>query len=137
MIKPEDYFSHDWETLPAALRSFVKDLWPDVEPYYCACKREKYCSVTCRGEAWDRYHQIICPNVNSASSELYDIIDNKGYIKKENALPKDAWTGQYSPILLAKIWGTIISEAKRLVKEANLNEPTAEIWARAKMPFRK
>ncbi|KAL4234655.1 hypothetical protein ACF0H5_006296 [Mactra antiquata] len=137
MISPLDYFGTTWEQLSAGLRSFVNDLWPEVEPYYCSCKREKYCSVTCRGEAWDSYHQIICPNKNAASSEMYDIIDNKGYIKKEKGLPIDAWTGQYSPMLLAKIWGIIIAEAKRQMKAANLEEPTTEIWASAKMPFRK
>lgn len=138
LITQRDYFGERWNTLPPHLRAFVDHHWPDVTPLYCRfCRREKYCSATCQKEAWDRYHQIICPSVNPASNELYDIIDNKGQGKNERGVFQDVWAGHYSPMVLMKIWGSIIAEAKRRMKEAGLLQPTKDMWAHAKAPFRK
>ena len=84
-----------------------------------------------------RYHQILCPSVNPAASALYDLIENKGHGNNEKGEWKDFWAGHYSPIVLAKIWGQIIAEAKRLMKQSGGQQPNIEQWARAKMPFRK
>lgn len=138
LITHRDYFGERWNTLPQHLRAFVDHHWPDVTPLFCrSCRREMYCSATCQAEAWDRYHQIICPSVNTASNELYDIIENKGQCKNERGVMQDVWAGHYSPMVLMKIWGSILAEAKRQMKEAGLSEPTVDIWARAKAPFRK
>ena len=83
------------------------------------------------------YHQILCPSKCPEASALYDLIDNKGHGQNEEGEWKDFWAGHYSPIVLAKIWGMIIAEAKRLMKQAGCQQPTIEHWARAKMPFRK
>lgn len=138
LITAQQYFGKTWDNIPSELRSFTERHWPDVTPFWCeSCRREKYCSATCRTEAWNRYHQIICPSVNSASNELYDLIPTKGQIKTEKGGIKDIWAGPYSPIILVKIWGMIIAEAKRQMREKGLTEPNVEVWARAKMPFRK
>ncbi|XP_045193581.2 uncharacterized protein LOC123549506 [Mercenaria mercenaria] len=138
LITQRDYFGDQWKTLPSHLRAFVDQHWPEVTPLYCRfCRREKYCSATCQAEAWERYHQIICPSVNPVSTELYDIIDNKGQAKNERGVLQDVWAGHYSPIILIKIWASIIAEAKRQMKQAGLSQPSTENWAHAKMPFRK
>ena len=138
LIAPCHYFGDKWKTLPSHLRAFVEEHWPEVTPLYCRfCRREKYCSATCQSNAWDGYHQILCPSVNSVSNELYDIIDNKGKAKNERDAFTDVWAGQYSPIILVKIWGSIVAEAKRQMKQDGLTKPSFENWAHAKMPFRK
>lgn len=138
LITAEDYIDQQHEQLPSELRSFVTEYWPDVSGEHCKrCKLERYCSAACREEAWNSYHQIICPTVNDAAAELYTLIENRGYGTSENGTFQDLWDGQYSPIVLAKIWGMIVSEAKRLMKQSGLIQPTPEMWARAKMPFRK
>ena len=138
LISNKDFFGKDYDAFPEDLKSFTDEHWPDVSGVPCEnCDCEKYCSVSCRDDAWDKYHQIICPSRNRASSELYDLIDNKGYVKNEKGQWNEIWPGQYSPMILAKMWGMIITAAKRRMKNKGESQPTIEDWAIAKMPFRK
>ncbi|XP_052815267.1 uncharacterized protein LOC128242221 [Mya arenaria] len=138
LITAKDFFGAKYNTLPPELRAFADEHWPNVKGFPCRkCDKEIYCTVSCREEAWSRYHQIVCPSVNPAGNDLYDLIKNKGQGQSEKGKWQDLWVGQYSPIVLVKIWAMIVAEAKRLIKERGVDKPDMEIWARAKMPFRK
>ena len=138
LMTPQVYFGSKYEGLPKEIKSFTEKYWPDVEGVLCdGCKRERYCNNRCREEAWQYHHQILCPAVNPESTAIYDLADAEGYGTNEKGPKEELWVGQYSPIVLAKIWAIIVSGAKCMMKEKELTEPTVDIWARAKMPFRK
>lgn len=138
LITPQLYFGPKYDSLPDELKTFADEHWPDVAGVACeGCQREEYCNNQCKEEAWEHFHQILCPAANPATSELYDLADNQGFGVSEKGLKDELWVGQYSPLVLAKIWAIIVTEAKRLMKEKGLTEPTKDIWARAKLPFRK
>lgn len=138
MITPKIYFGTKYDALPNELKDFADEHWPDVDGVACeGCKRERYCNNQCKEEAWEQFHQILCPSVNPATTQLYDLSDDQGYGMNEKGVRDELWVGQYSPLVLAKIWAIIVTGAKRLMKEKGLSEPTTDIWARAKLPFRK
>lgn len=45
--------------------------------------------------------------------------------------------GSYSPLVLARMWATIVQDAKAMMKKDGLAEPTVDHWAKAKAPFRR
>ncbi|KAH3768787.1 hypothetical protein DPMN_170004 [Dreissena polymorpha] len=138
MVTVQQFFGPTFDSLPEDLQTFAIGHWPDVRGVTCSgCQRERYCSENCRHEAWYRYHRVMCPFVNPAAGDLYELIENRGQGRDEKGKWSDLWVCQYSPIVLAKIWAMIASEAKRLMEERGITEPDTEIWARAKMPFRK
>ena len=138
LITAKHFFGAKYDTMAEELRSFAEEHWPDVGGVKCKkCDKELYCSTKCKNEAWKRYHQIICPSVNPAAEELYELINNRGRIQDEKGQWRDVWVAQYSPMILAKIWASIIAEAKRLMAQRGVEKPDTEIWAYAKMPFRK
>ncbi|WAR13605.1 SMYD5-like protein [Mya arenaria] len=122
LITAKDFFGAKYNTLPPELRAFADEHWPNVKGFPCRkCDKEIYCTVSCREEAWSRYHQIVCPSVNPAGNDLYDLIKNKGQGQSEKGKWQDLWVGQYSPIVLVKIWAMIVAEAKRLIKERGIH----------------
>lgn len=138
LITPQLFLGTTYDSLPVELKSFADEHWPDVIGVACdGCSRERYCSNACKEEAWENYHQILCPSVNPATNELYDLAENQGFGINEKGVKDELWVGQYSPVVLAKIWAIIVTGAKRIMKEKELTEPNTDIWARAKMPFRK
>lgn len=94
------------------------------------CGEEKYCSEECLLDAWDSYHQCLCPGVNPPAAELYNFISRSEFIKDR------FWSAIFSPMALAKIWANILITVKRLSTEEGV-PPTVEHWARAKSPYRK
>lgn len=134
----KEYFGNDLNTLDQELKDLVELHWPIRNRYECEeCKLEFYCNHVCRKEAWERYHSIICPKKNPSSMVLYDICKNKGYGIGQLGRREELWGGHFSPMILAKIWSSVVSEAKRLMLEAGTKTPTIEHWARAKAPLRR
>ncbi len=40
-------------------------IYPKGPPSFirCACETELYCSKNCKEEAWNSYHQVLCPGI--------------------------------------------------------------------------
>ncbi|ESO95080.1 hypothetical protein LOTGIDRAFT_232186 [Lottia gigantea] len=138
LLTAAQYFGDALETMTEEEKELVNIHWPDVTPIYCDdCRRVKYCSDDCRLEAWDLYHQIICPKLNPASSELYDLLDNEGWGIRDDGTKGEIWGGHYSLMILANIWASIIMEAKRLMITDGATTATVTHWAKAKAPYRR
>ncbi|XP_041376113.1 SET and MYND domain-containing protein 5-like [Gigantopelta aegis] len=138
MLTAEQYFGKDLEEMEEGLKTFVNDHWPRVDPVTCKrCHREIYCSDACRDEAWEMYHQVICPSLSPERSKLYDIADKQGYFQDSDGDWSEPWDGHYSSLVLVQIWAAIVVQVKKLMKEKQLSSPTTEIWAVAKAPFRR
>ncbi|KAK6178480.1 hypothetical protein SNE40_013266 [Patella caerulea] len=138
LLTAAEYFGDMLKDMKSDERELVDRYWPNVTPIYCEdCKKVKYCSDDCRLEAYDLYHQIICPKKNPASIEIYDLIDNDGWGYRADGSRGEIWAGHYSILILSNIWASIIVEAKRLMFKDGLSTPTTEHWARAKAPYRR
>ena len=61
------------------------------------CRNVAYCSEKCRTDAYDAYHQILCPSSGEASSFLEDC-------KQSHEL---------APIIISKFFGTLIDKEKK------------------------
>lgn len=138
LLSPRDYFKEKLDVFDMQLKALIAAYWPKTDPYLCqACKRVTYCSEKCRSEAWDFYHELICPARSEYTKQLYDIADNLGFVYNENGGRDEIWDGHFSPVILGRIWGSIASMAIRLMKESGHDKPTIEHWATAKSPYRK
>ncbi|KAK3603900.1 hypothetical protein CHS0354_042911 [Potamilus streckersoni] len=138
LLTPTEYFGDKYAEFNPALRSLIQEKWPKDDSVKCSsCQREVYCNAQCQKEAWEQYHQLICPNKNVHARALYDLHDNAGYGSNKDGIKEEIWVPQYSPILLARMWAMIVMEAKRLMRQSGLTQPAVEHWAMAKMPLRK
>ncbi|XP_071092419.1 uncharacterized protein [Haliotis cracherodii] len=138
LLSPEDYFGEALDLFDDSMKDLVKELWPDTTPVLCkTCERVKYCSVKCHDEAWAKYHEVICPGRNPAAKRIYDLAASKGVEVLADGRTDDVWVGSYSPLVLARIWGTIVQDAKTMMRSEGLTQPSAEHWAKAKAPFRR
>ncbi|XP_013406112.1 potential protein lysine methyltransferase SET5-like [Lingula anatina] len=133
-----DYFGDDvLRSMKPAERRVVAKYWPQVSIIECPkCQREKYCSEDCLKAAWYQHHQVLCPKKNKAAVELYDFCD-KGELCTEGY-----WSAPFSPMSVARIWAAVIADVRRAVKQAredgaDTDEPTVEMWAHAKAPYRR
>ena len=138
LLTAEQYFGKQMDTMEEALKTFINDHWPCVDPVTCKkCHREVYCSDTCRDEAWEMYHQVICPSLSADRSKLYDVAEHQGWYLERDGEWTEPWDGHYSPLVLAQIWASVVVQVKKMMKEKQLSSPTTEIWAIAKAPFRR
>ncbi|KAL3860602.1 hypothetical protein ACJMK2_010701 [Sinanodonta woodiana] len=137
LLTPAEYFGEKYMEFNPPLRSLIKEKWPKDESVRCSCQRQVYCNAKCQNEAWEQYHQIICPNKNVHAHALYDLHDNAGYGLNKDGIREEIWVPQYSPILLARMWAMIVMEAKRLMRKNGLSQPTFQHWAKAKTSLRK
>ncbi|XP_059162060.1 uncharacterized protein LOC131945091 isoform X2 [Physella acuta] len=138
LITPKDYFGNKLLSMGKDQLDLIEEFWPSVAFEDCPhCHREKYCSKLCRIEAWDNYHRIICPSLNPAASQIYDICENKGYGYTSDGQWTEVWGGHYSPMILIKIWSIILSQVRDLMEKESVSAPTVEHWAKARAPFRR
>ncbi|GFN79266.1 SET and MYND domain-containing protein 5 [Plakobranchus ocellatus] len=138
LITPDIYFGKRLTGFDKDQRSLIEEYWPSVAVTPCPhCQMEFYCSKTCRLEAWDNYHRMICPQENPKGHLLYDLIKNDGYGYTSDGQWKEIWGGHYSPMILAKIWAIIASQVRSQMDAERSTAPTLEHWARAKAPFRR
>ncbi|KAK3086638.1 hypothetical protein FSP39_021265 [Pinctada imbricata] len=138
LLTPRDYFKSSFSTFDPGMRNLVEKYWPDSKTIFCKkCQYVRYCSEKCRDASWDQYHHVICPSRNKAAKKLFEVCANLGLEELEGGRKNILWSGHFSPLLMARIWATIASSAKKLMKESGDNIPTKEQWAKAKSPFRK
>ncbi|BFZ13306.1 hypothetical protein BsWGS_16347 [Bradybaena similaris] len=138
MLTPEIYFRHTYFSMGEELKQLIEEYWCDVKGLSCPhCGKEKYCNKACMNEAWDSYHRVICPHFNPAAGQLYALIENNGFGNNKDGEWTELWGGHYSPMILAKIWATIVSQVRSQMEADGSTAPTLEHWARAKAPFRR
>ncbi|XP_061166549.1 uncharacterized protein LOC133175464 [Saccostrea echinata] len=138
ILTAEDYFGSNLKTMDQDLKELIEECWPRIPSVTCdKCKKVRYCSDECRQQAWVTQHELICPARNEASKKLHEIGQNLGHGVAQDGVWKDLWDARFSPLFLARIWSSIISAAKHMMKESGDTKPTAEQWAKARSPFRK
>ncbi|CAL1544865.1 unnamed protein product [Lymnaea stagnalis] len=138
LITPQVYFKEKLLMMERDQLNLIEEYWPNVAVEECPhCGKEKYCSKICRNEAWDTYHRIVCPSVNPAAKQIYDLCENKGYGHTADGVWTEIWGGHYSPMILVKLWSIIASQVRDMMEKDKAAVPTIEHWARAKAPFRR
>lgn len=138
LLSPQEYFMETFSTMESDLRDLVLKYWPNTKPIYCKnCKFVKYCSNDCRTQSWNTYHEIICPARSSATARLFKLSENLGKEPDETGTMVEVWDGHFSPLILARVWATIVTTAKSLARESGDIIPTKDQWAMAKSPYRK
>lgn len=138
ILTAEDYFGSTLETMEPDLKELIRESWPDIPTVACdKCQKVKYCNEDCRRQAWVSQHELICPARSEATKKLHEISQNLGHGVAEDGVWKNLWDAHFSPLFLARVWSSIISAAKHMMKEGDGSVPTAEQWAKARSPFRK
>lgn len=137
LITPEDVFSNEELQKPALQKAFKK-YWPVRARVYCTCKKEAYCSEQCRQEAWDSEHRLICPEKNPAVHKLYQVLDTYDQLTSSDVSAYHGWwNASFSPLLMAKLWSSIVCRAQQLAADKGNEAPAAHDWALARAPFRR
>ena len=132
LLEAAEYFGSDFLKMSEGERKLVKQHWPEITKIDCPhCMRERYCSEKCQDMAWYEYHEVLCPATNRHAEELYNFCEQGS----ENV--DKLWESGCSPLMIARIWAMMLSEAKRLAASEGLTTPTKEHWAFAKVPFRR
>ncbi|XP_069107913.1 uncharacterized protein [Argopecten irradians] len=139
LITAELYFGHGVIRQNNQVRAAVDKFWPKIDVFTCdKCGAEKYCSVTCRGEAWEDYHQVLCSSVNKNVEKLHQVCKQFKKMREGNCRVWDGvWNAAFSPVTLAQLWAKIICDAKRLAKEQGRITPDRQDMAQAKAKFRR
>lgn len=134
----KEFFGNDFDANDTDMQNLVKELWPvNIRSECEGCKREFCCNHLCRQEDWNRYHCIICAQQNPQTTTLYDLCNNQGYGYAEPGQRVKLWQGQFSPMILGKMWASIVAETKRLISEAGTKSPTLDHWDRENAPLRR
>jgi len=103
LLTPAVYFETTWSRMPEKLQRQIEEYWPHITPITCPnCPFELYCSESCRIQAWNSYHRILCPSINPETTELYQFCANRQIIVRET------WNSIFSPMVLAKLIAMII-----------------------------
>ncbi|KAJ2609189.1 mitochondrial import receptor subunit tom20 [Coemansia sp. RSA 1365] len=63
------------------------------------CHETVYCSEKCRQDAYDGYHQFLCPNSNSSAAREFALLAQQSH--------------ELSPILIAKFFGILLDREKK------------------------
>ena len=103
LLTPAVYFDSNWSRMPEKVQQQIDDYWPPIKPLACLhCPFELYCSEACRTQAWNSYHRLLCPSVNSETMELHQFCANRQIIVRET------WNSIFSPMIVAKLIAMII-----------------------------
>ncbi|KAL5022558.1 hypothetical protein ScPMuIL_001713 [Solemya velum] len=71
LMRPRDYFGDAIDGFDNNLKELVKQHWPTPLPIVCdSCNMQKYCSDECKEQAWNQYHQVVCPTENPAAMKI-------------------------------------------------------------------
>ncbi|XP_021369974.1 uncharacterized protein LOC110461029 [Mizuhopecten yessoensis] len=135
----EEYFGRESFDKNPALKKITETHWPKYDVISCLhCDQEFYCSNLCRESAWEQHHQILCTSVNESVKKLYDVCEQyKKLMESNQRVLEGVWNAAFSPMLLARLWATIVCEAKRQAKTRGASVPEDRDWIRAKLPFRR
>ncbi|CAF3572732.1 unnamed protein product [Rotaria socialis] len=103
LLTPAVYFETTWSRMPEKLQRQIEEYWPPITLVPCSfCPFELYCSETCRQQAWDSYHKILCPSANPETMELFQFCANRQIIVR------GTWNSIFSPMILAKLIAMIV-----------------------------
>ena len=103
LLTPTVYFDSTWSRIPEKMQRQIEEYWPTVKPLSCLhCSFELYCSEACRTQAWNSYHRILCPSVNSETLELYQLCASRQIVIRET------WNSIFSPLIIAKMIAMVI-----------------------------
>ncbi|XP_050401463.1 uncharacterized protein LOC126818222 [Patella vulgata] len=138
LVRPGDIMGMAYQS-NNQLKKMVQKYWPKMTIVPCRhCKKEIYCSVTCQEEAWERYHCLICPEINHSVKKLYKVCDEFENLRAgDSRVWKGWWNAAFSPFMLARIWASIACNARKLGEESGRINPSLADWTKAKAPFRR
>ncbi|XP_041374011.1 uncharacterized protein LOC121387067 [Gigantopelta aegis] len=139
LLRPEDAFKASDLQKDKELSKAISQFWPKRPMIPCRkCKTQKYCSEVCAKEAWETYHRVICPATNPRMERLHQVCIEYNALKSGNKTVWNGWwNASFSPILMARIWGSIACEGKRLAVAAGRANPIAADWSMAQAPYRR
>lgn len=100
------------------LKNAVNQFWTNRTPLRCEqCSMELYCSEKCKLDSWKKYHRLICPSQNKHAAKLYEICTEfKKASVKSSGKVEGWWYDNFSPIVLAKLWASILCDANSKVE---------------------
>lgn len=138
-MRAEDYFGKEVLAQDGELRKLVQKHWPIRPRIECKSCGSKviYCSTECRDESWNDYHQVLCTSVNPAMEELHVVCSQYKNLSNDSKCWKGVWNASYSPLVLAKMWASIICLANNLAQQEGRQTPSQANWTLAKSPLRK
>lgn len=113
LVSAEQFFGGKSLKGNKTLKGAVDQFWTNRTPLRCEqCSVELYCSEKCKLDSWKKYHRIICPSQNKHAAKLYEICTEfkKASVKGSEKV-EGWWYDNFSPILLAKLWASILCDA--------------------------
>ena len=139
LMTAQEYFGAELLSKNTDLKKIVNRHWPKRPRIPCkTCSHVIYCSDTCRDEAWEEYHKILCVSITPAVEKLWEVCSQYSQLTASDArVWKGVWNASFSPFVLAKIWASIICLANKLAKQNGRILPSAADWTMAKSPYRK
>ncbi|XP_061178211.1 histone-lysine N-trimethyltransferase SMYD5-like [Saccostrea echinata] len=113
IASPEQFFGLKILKKNKSLKEAVDQFWTIRKPVKCEhCSLEVYCSDECRCQSWEKYHKVICPSQNEHSAKLYKICtEYKNALLQGLENLEGWWYESFSPLLLARLWATILCDA--------------------------
>ena len=139
LMTAEDYFGAELLSKNHDLRKIVQKHWPKRPRIPCKdCDKITFCSMSCRDEAWEQYHKILCVSENPAVEKLWTVCAQYSDLSStDTRVWKGVWNASFSPFVLAKTWASIICLANNLAKQNGRSIPSNADWTMAKSPYRK
>lgn len=118
LVSAEQFFGGKSLKGNKTLKNAVNQFWTNRTPLRCEqCSMELYCSEKCKLDSWKKYHRLICPSQNKHAAKLYEICTEfKKASVKSSGKVEGWWYDNFSPIVLAKLWASILCDANSKVE---------------------
>lgn len=118
LVSAEQFFGGKSLKGNKTLKNAVNQFWTNRTPLRCEqCSMELYCSEKCKLDSWKKYHRLICPSQNKHAAKLYEICTEfKKPSVKSSGKVEGWWYDNFSPIVLAKLWASILCDANSKVE---------------------
>lgn len=118
LVSAEQFFGGKSLKGNKTLKNAVNQFWTNRTPLRCEqCSMELYCSEKCKLDSWNKYHRLICPSQNKHAAKLYEICTEfKKASVKSSGKVEGWWYDNFSPIVLAKLWASILCDANSKVE---------------------
>ncbi|XP_059145765.1 uncharacterized protein LOC131932876 [Physella acuta] len=137
LAKPQNVFPRECTAVGDNMKTFKK-VWVKREVTQCNnCNRVVYCSESCRQESWTKYHKVLCSSAqNTTTAMLYDVRQSFTEVRpSEGGSWQGWWNVEFSPVLLARLWATIVCRAKLDMGQSQ--QPSKIDWVKAGSQFEK
>ncbi|XP_062569046.1 histone-lysine N-trimethyltransferase SMYD5-like [Saccostrea cucullata] len=137
LASPEQFFGAKILKKNKSLKEAVDQFWTVRKPVKCKhCSFEVYCSEECTRKSWKKYHRILCPSENDHSAKLYKICtEYKSVLLRGSENLEGWWQESFSPLLLAKLWATILCDALTETENNDRTQITEVDLIRARRKF--